>query len=331
MEEFTSPMARCASLASAFSTICCSRPLSSRTMRPYARGSGGSKERTVAVAPERQWSSTSCCSSSGLRRGWSPDTTSSCAAPPTCSRAARSESPVPRGFGCTATFIPSNAWTASGATTSTSGSAPVGCTAATTQSTRRRPSSGCKCFGVADFIRVPRPAAMITAARSGIKLGRQDSNLGSRDQNPLPYHLATPHQIHGEERLGALSVVGEEVRESDQRKADDDHNRHQLQDEGKDDHEDREHLRRGCDPRELARDVPVEAPARNHVEGEHDDRESEDRPAAEVLRERCDEALHDRRPQRNLDAALTEPAARPGRSGLYRRLCIRHEINGTTL
>ena len=24
-------------------------------------------------------------------------------------------------------------------------------------------------------------------------LGRQDSNLGSRDQNPLPYHLATPH------------------------------------------------------------------------------------------------------------------------------------------
>ena len=25
-------------------------------------------------------------------------------------------------------------------------------------------------------------------------LGRQDSNLGSRDQNPLPYHLATPHR-----------------------------------------------------------------------------------------------------------------------------------------
>ncbi len=26
-------------------------------------------------------------------------------------------------------------------------------------------------------------------------LGRQDSNLGSRDQNPLPYHLATPHRL----------------------------------------------------------------------------------------------------------------------------------------
>jgi hypothetical protein len=24
-------------------------------------------------------------------------------------------------------------------------------------------------------------------------LGRQDSNLGSRDQSPLPYRLATPH------------------------------------------------------------------------------------------------------------------------------------------
>jgi hypothetical protein len=31
----------------------------------------------------------------------------------------------------------------------------------------------------------------------GYKLGRQDSNLGSRDQNPLPYHLATPHQEEG--------------------------------------------------------------------------------------------------------------------------------------
>ena len=28
----------------------------------------------------------------------------------------------------------------------------------------------------------------------GERLGRQDSNLGSRDQNPLPYHLATPQR-----------------------------------------------------------------------------------------------------------------------------------------
>ena len=41
----------------------------------------------------------------------------------------------------------------------------------------------------------------MTTAASGFSsgltvgwLGRQDSNLGSRDQNPLPYHLATPHR-----------------------------------------------------------------------------------------------------------------------------------------
>ena len=33
-----------------------------------------------------------------------------------------------------------------------------------TQSTIRRPSTGCRCFGTADRIRVPRPAAMTTAA-----------------------------------------------------------------------------------------------------------------------------------------------------------------------
>ena len=32
-------------------------------------------------------------------------------------------------------------------------------------------------------------------------LGRQDSNLGSRDQNPLPYRLATPHRALEETAL----------------------------------------------------------------------------------------------------------------------------------
>ena len=35
-----------------------------------------------------------------------------------------------------------------------------------------------------------------------MELGRQDSNLGSRDQNPLPYHLATPHHRQGNFALG---------------------------------------------------------------------------------------------------------------------------------
>ena len=31
-------------------------------------------------------------------------------------------------------------------------------------------------------------------------LGRQDSNLGSRDQNPLPYRLATPQRARGKDK-----------------------------------------------------------------------------------------------------------------------------------
>src|SRR2546423_15301105 len=34
-------------------------------------------------------------------------------------------------------------------------------------------------------------------------LGRQDSNLGSRDQNPLPYHLATPQRGLQRNRVSA--------------------------------------------------------------------------------------------------------------------------------
>src|SRR5215210_7906901 len=61
-------------------------------------------------------------------------------------------------------------------------------------------------FAWLDFILVPLPAARITAKigelsdiyphhsyRSCVRrLGRQDSNLRSRDQNPVPCHLATP-------------------------------------------------------------------------------------------------------------------------------------------
>ena len=42
-----------------------------------------------------------------------------------------------------------------------------------------------------------RSDRLLPAERSGrraLRLGRQDSNLGSRDQSPLPYRLATPHR-----------------------------------------------------------------------------------------------------------------------------------------
>ena len=38
-----------------------------------------------------------------------------------------------------------------------------------------------------------------------VVLGRQDSNLGSRDQNPLPYHLATPQSV--EEQVDPQSAT----------------------------------------------------------------------------------------------------------------------------
>ena len=54
-----------------------------------------------------------------------------------------------------------------GDATTTIGCAPVSRAAAMTQSTMRWPSSGCRCFGVADFMRVPSPPARTTAAVSG--------------------------------------------------------------------------------------------------------------------------------------------------------------------
>ena len=43
------------------------------------------------------------------------------------------------------------------------------------------------------------PAGFASRARW---LGRQDSNLGSRDQNPLPYRLATPQSWEGDSTVG---------------------------------------------------------------------------------------------------------------------------------
>src|SRR5215211_4980485 len=73
------------------------------------------------------------------------------------------------------------------------------------------PHRVCRTFARLDFILVPLPAARITAKIGDLsdmyprnsyrsstrrphppRLGRQDSNLRSRDQNPVPCHLATP-------------------------------------------------------------------------------------------------------------------------------------------
>ncbi len=158
----------------------------------------GSNDRTVAHAAARRWPSTNSRRRLAVTRGVSPERTStSSARPSTTPRALRTASPVPSGCSCTATCRPSKALAADGEATTTMGSAPSALAVATTQSTIRRPSSGWRCFGRLERMRVPRPAAITTAASvfssmSVRWLGRQDSNLGSRDQNPLPYHLATP-------------------------------------------------------------------------------------------------------------------------------------------
>src|SRR5829696_4413923 len=65
------------------------------------------------------------------------------------------------------------------------------------------PHRVCRTFARLDFILVPLPAARITAKIGELsdiyphhsyrsRLGRQDSNLRSRDQNPVPCLLATP-------------------------------------------------------------------------------------------------------------------------------------------
>ena len=170
-------------------------------MRPYSRGSIGPegedrggrvlaavRVEQVAQEPRAQPRRVAARGRTGRRRR----------RPAPRAQTARA-SPVPRGSAWTATSTPSNALAPSGDVTTTSGSASTARAASTTQSTIRRPSNAWKCFGVAERMRVPRPPASTTAAgfctvHSGSLLGRQDSNLGSRDQNPLPYRLATPQR-----------------------------------------------------------------------------------------------------------------------------------------
>src|SRR5918994_5188480 len=93
------------------------------------------------------------------------------------------------------------------------------------------PHRVCRTFARFDFILVPLPAARITAKIGGLsdmyshhsyrvrltggrvphapRLGRQDSNLRSRDQNPVPCHLATPQYRPAQiipERLFAVRI-----------------------------------------------------------------------------------------------------------------------------
>src|SRR5438067_900628 len=160
-------MLRSCSFASPSSTIARTLPSPSRTTRPYGSVRAGSKVSTVAAASFSRCASTRRWSKSGVNSGESPDSTrTSPSKPARAVRAAAMASPVPRASGCTATVTPTCATASSvcGEVTTTSGSAPSARAVSITQSTSRRPSSGWRCFGVSERIRVPRPAAMTTAA-----------------------------------------------------------------------------------------------------------------------------------------------------------------------
>src|SRR6185312_879346 len=187
-------------------------PSGPRTTRPKSAPivSVRSKVSTAAAAPAFARAAARSARLAGSVRGWSPFmTTTSPANPARALRAVRAASPVPSGSACVTASTPSGRMartsSLSAPTTTIVRSGASAATAASPHASTGRPHAVCSSFGVADFIRVPRPPARITHASGEVvmsvllggrcsKLGRLDSNQGSRDQNPLPYHLATPHR-----------------------------------------------------------------------------------------------------------------------------------------
>ncbi len=141
-------------------------------------------ERTVAAAACDRWVASRASRSAVVRSGVSPERTSTSSEPARDSRALRTASPVPSGCSCTATANPSNTSAVSGETTTTSCSARSGRAASTIQSTIRRPRIGCRCLGVAERMRVPRPPAMTTAASLGRDSDTVDTLAGAPGFEP---------------------------------------------------------------------------------------------------------------------------------------------------
>src|SRR5207248_2425969 len=246
--------------------------------------------------------------------------------PASASCAERTASPVPSGSLCTATSTPSpsNEPALSGDATTTIRSTPASRAARTTQSTIRRPSSGCRCFGVALFMRVPRPPAITTAARSFDMSG--ENGWGARirtwDHGTKTRCLTTWPRPTGP---GILAAVEEEIDEPDDREDDHGHDHGPLHDPGEDHGDHGQQLRGREDPEHLAHDVRAVVAAAEPGEHGHDG-EHDHRPLRGRVREEDDDPLGRGDPQREANAARLEPAARPARAVLQRLLRAReHE------
>ncbi len=129
----------------------------------------------VTAAPAAAWASASCAMTSAATSGWSPERTASGLSPGTASRAASTAAPVPSPSLCSATVTPSGrrpSTPSPGRVTQTTSVAPASRAASMTHSTNGLPHTACRTFGVSDFIRVPWPAAMISAVKGSAIRGQ---------------------------------------------------------------------------------------------------------------------------------------------------------------
>src|SRR5262245_24535357 len=250
------------------------RPPPSRTMRPYARGSCGSKDRTVAAARSRLWVSTRSSSTSAVRSGVSPESTStSLCSGASRSWATRTASPVPRGSCCTTMSRPSKLSLAPGDVTTTIGYAPAPLAASMTQSMTRRPSSGCRCLGVAERILVPSPAAITTAANMSLICGMAgapgfEPGIAGPKPAALPLGYAPANMEAAQDRALArgsnqgwrenpcqavsLTAVGKDQEQRDRREDRCDDQHEEAQEVSDERRQDGQRLRRSGDPRDLS-------------------------------------------------------------------------------
>ena len=230
------------------------------------------------------------------RSGVSPESTSTSSASPTASRAERTASPVPSGSCWTATSRPVKASAVEGDATTTSGSAPSGRAASTTQSTMRRPRIGCRCLTSEERMRVPSPPAMTTAASLvGIvgvvsMAGAPGFEPGITGPKPVALPLGhAPEQGRQSTRrpraVRGLPPVEEERAERDDREQHDGERRHHDERSGGERHDDDEQLRDGCRPGDDPDVRMLVLPPPRRVHRERRESEQDDEPPRDRARE----------------------------------------------
>ena len=175
MPPLTRPIARSSGLASAASTMRSSVPSAARTSRPYAPGSSGRIPATSTAAAFRRRSANRRVRAPVVKSGVSPNSTKRSPTSPWGAKrpargpsAARTASPVPSGGSCTTLCAGATRLATAfirGPITTTVAAGASGRSASSRCAIIGRPAIGCMTLGIADFIRVPLPAARMMAAK----------------------------------------------------------------------------------------------------------------------------------------------------------------------